>query len=142
MGEQREWTLGAHRLRLEPPDTLWVAYQGSISLEEVRLLVDCYRELGRSGPFFLVVDLREAGRVYSEIQRYFSEHADTAWVHANIFIGARLAHKASAKGIFLAAWLTGRSQTNELSKIHFVSTPDEASELVARLRARLDGKVA
>ncbi len=142
MENQREWTLGAQKLRFEPPDTLWVTFQGRLSLEEVRLLVDCYRELGRAGPFFLVGDLREGGRVDREIQRYFSEHGDTAWVHANIFIGARLAHKAAAKGIFLAAWLTGRTETSEVSKVHFVSTPDEASALVARLRARLGGKVA
>jgi hypothetical protein len=69
MENQREWTLGAQKLRFEPPDTLWVTFQGKLSLEEVRLLVDCYRELGRSGPFFLVGDLREGGQVDREIQR-------------------------------------------------------------------------
>ena len=142
MASQREWMMGAQQVRFEPPDILWVRFQGKLSLEETRRLVDLYRELGTSSPFFLVGDMREADRVDPEVQRYFSEQAEPAWVHANIFIGARLTHKAVAQGIFLAAWLTGRSETNELSKVHFVSTPAEASELVARLRAQHRDKVA
>jgi hypothetical protein len=131
--------VGAQKLRFEPPDILWVDFQGKVSLEEITLLVDCYRKLGTSAPFFLVGDLRGVPRMDEEPQRYLSEHADPSWVLGNVFIGARLVHKAAVRGIYLAAWLTGRVETSEVSKIHFVSTPAEASELVARLRARLGG---
>jgi hypothetical protein len=142
MASQQEWTIGAQQVRFESPDILWVRFQGRLSLEEAIGLVDLYRELGTSSPFFLVGDMREADRVDPEVQRYLSEQAAPAWVHANIFIGARLTHKAVARGIFLAAWLTGRSETNELAKVHFVSSHAEASALVAQLRARLCDKVA
>ena len=142
MDEQREWALGAQRLRFEPPDILWVDFQGKVSLEEITLLVDVYRKLGTSAPFFLVGDLRGVPLMDEAPQRYLTDHVDPAWVLGNVFIGARLAHKAAVRGVYLAAWLTGRAETSELSKIHFVSTPAEASELVARLRVRLSGKVA
>lgn len=142
MENQREWTIGAQVLRFEPPDVLWVEFREKLSLEEAIQLVGFYRELSRSGPFFLVVDLRDVPLSDPEVQRYFGEQVEPAWVHANIFIGARLAHKAVARGIYVAAWLTGRADASVQSKNHFVSTPAEASALVARLRARYGGKVA
>jgi|GEM_PF-1174215 len=141
MENPREWTLGAQKLRFEPPDTFWVEFQGKVSLEEARLLVDVYRERGTSAPFFVVVDLRGVPRMDEEVQRYFSDHAEPAWLLGNVLIGARLAHKAAAKGVLLAAWLTGRAERHELSKVHFASSLAEASEIVARLRARLGGKL-
>jgi hypothetical protein len=142
MRTQREWTLGAHRLRFEPPDILWVEYQGEVSLGDAIRLVDFYRELSTSGPFFLVVDLGEVPPVDREVQRYFSEHADPAWILSNIVVGARLVNKAVAKGIFLAMHLTGRSDESVTSKVRFVSSQEEASRLMARLRARRGDEVA
>jgi len=142
MKNPREWMLGAQKLRFEPPDMLWVDFRGKVSLEEITLMVDVYRELGTSAPFFLVGDLRGVPLMDEAPRRYLTEHAEPWWVLGNVFIGARLAHKAAVRGVYLAAWLTGRAETSETSKIHFVSTPDEASELVARLRTRLGGKGA
>jgi hypothetical protein len=131
---QREWRVGAHVLCLEPPDIVWADLQGRVSLEEAIRLVDFYRERSRSGPFFLLVDVTDVPRMEAETQRYLSEHADPAWLLANIIIGARLAHKAAAKGVFLAAWLTGRAEKSEIAKVHFASTRAEAAALVTRLR--------
>jgi hypothetical protein len=138
MESQREWTLGTHRLRFEPPDVLLVEYREKISLEDATRVVDVYRELSRTVRFFLLVDLSGIPLVDAEIQRYFSEHADPAWLHANIIIGARLGNKAVARGIFLASHLTGRSEEAHLSRVQFVSTQAEAYELMAWLRARPD----
>jgi hypothetical protein len=135
MASQREWTIGAQQVRFEPPDILWVRFQGGLPLEEAIALVDLYRELGTSSPFFLVADLRDTPVLGAESQRYLSDHVDHSWVKGNLFIGARLAHKAVVKGIYLAASLSGRMDMTAMAKNHFVSTPAEASELVARLRA-------
>lgn len=140
MENHREWTLGAHRLRFEPPDVLLVEYREKVTLEDATRLVAFYRELSRSVRFFLLVDLSGVAVVDAETQRYFSEHADPAWLQANIIIGARLGNKAVARGIFLAAHLTGRSDESQESKVHFVSTQAEAHEFVARLRARPDSQ--
>ncbi|HLM42401.1 MAG TPA: hypothetical protein VK458_00980 [Myxococcaceae bacterium] len=121
-------------LRFEPPDLLWAEFRGEYSLEDAKRLVDIYRELGTSRPFFMVADLREVTTIPEEIRRYLSEHADPKWILGVIYVGARLAHRATVKGLLIAAWLIGRAEKSELSKIHFVSTHAQAQELLVRLR--------
>jgi hypothetical protein len=142
MQHPREWRLGANVFRFEPPDILWADLHGETSLEQARELVELYRELGTSRPFFVVLDMRDAVPLGQEPRRYLSENADTGWVLGIIYVGARLAHKAVARGIMLAAYMTGRADKSELAKVHFVSTHGEASELIARLRSRHPAKVA
>jgi hypothetical protein len=135
MQERREWTIGLNTLHFEPPDLLWVEFRGPTLLEDATRLVVVYGELGRSRPYFMVADMKEAGAPDAESMRYLSENARPEWVLGIVYIGARLVQKAAARGIFLAAQLTGNWEAGELAKIHFVSTPAEAYALVARLRA-------
>jgi len=74
--------------------------------------------------------------------RTFSGWSSGTWLRANIIVGASLFHRAAARGVFLAAWLTGRADKSEVSKVHFASTPAEPAELVVQLRGRHGGKVA
>ncbi|WNG48709.1 hypothetical protein F0U60_34780 [Archangium minus] len=142
MEKQREWRIGAHVLRFEPPDILWGEYRGEISLAEMTLMVDIYGELGRARPFFLVGDITESALLSAECRVYLSEHAESEWVQAFIYVGARLAHKAVAKGILLAAQLTGRAEEGDVAKVHFVATKAQARELILQLRSRHSSKVA
>jgi hypothetical protein len=135
MEQQREWRIGASELRFEPPDLLWAEFRGQLSMEETKRLVDVYRELS-SRPFYMVADLREVTAIPEETRRYLSEHADPRWILGVIYVGARLVHKAAVKSLLVAAWMLGRAEKRELSKIHFASTPTEAHELLARLRAQ------
>jgi hypothetical protein len=136
MKERREWRIRDNTLHFELPDILWAEFRGTTTLEDAIPLVALYRELGTSRPFFLVADMKEADTPDPEGRRYLSEQARPEWVLGIVYIGARLVQKAAAKGIFLAAQLTGNADASGLSKVHFVSTPAEAYELVARLRAR------
>ena len=131
----REWTIGRHHLRHEPPDILWVRYRGSVSREEAILMVDISRELGASRPFFMVGDMTEAGLPEPEAGRYFSENLRFEWLLGTLYIGTRLMQRATAKGIFLAAYLSEFTDEQVLKLIHFVSTKDEALALMAQLRA-------
>lgn len=134
MENPREWTLGAHVLRFEPPDILWAEFRGRTSLAEAVRLVELYEEVGRSRSFFLVADVTNTDTLDQETRRYISEKAEPEWVQGIIYIGARLVQKAVARGIFLVFWLTGRADKSVMSKVHFVSTRAEASALIARLR--------
>jgi hypothetical protein len=136
MEQQREWVIGASVLRFEPPDVLWAEFRGTLSLEETRRLMDIYREVGASGPFFLVADLSEVTAIPEESRRYLSEHAEPSLVLNVIYVGARLVHRAVAKGLIIAAWMIGRAEKSDLSKVHFVSTRAQAQHLLVRLRAR------
>lgn len=142
MEDQREWRLGANVFRFEPPNILWGDLHGELSLEQTRDLVELYRQLGTSRPFFLVLDMKDAVTLGQEPRRYISENAPPEWVLGIIYVGARLAHKAVARGILLAAYLTGRADKGELAKVHFVATHGEASALIDRLRSRHQPKVA
>lgn len=142
MEKQREWRIGAHVLRFEPPDILWGEFRGEISLAEMALMVNVYEELGRARPFFLVGDIAESALISAENRVYLSEHAESDWVLGFIYIGARLAHKAVAKGILLAAQMTGRADEGDEKKVHFVATKAQARELLIQLRSRHSSKVA
>ncbi|HYO65574.1 MAG TPA: hypothetical protein VEU33_05785 [Archangium sp.] len=139
---QREWKIGSSTLHFEPPDILWAEFQGMTSLEDAILLVELYRELSRSGPFFLVGDMKQGATIDAEGRCYLSENAPPDWVHGTIYIGARLAQKALVKGLMLAAHLAGRAEQSAVAKVHFVSTKAEAYELVARLRVQHSSRVA
>ncbi|QRN95827.1 hypothetical protein JRI60_43420 [Archangium violaceum] len=132
----REWTIGNNALRFEPPDLLWAEFRGALSLEGATRLVALYRELGESRPFFMVAEMQAAEPLDPETGRYISEHVRTEWIQGIVYIGARLVHKALARGIVLASQLTEMADVNVLAKIHFVSTREQAHALLAQLRAR------
>jgi hypothetical protein len=130
MAEQREWRMGVQCARFEPPDILWMKFQGSLSLEEARWLVNLCQELGSQQAFFVVVDLTENIGFDPEARRYVSEHTPSEWFAGVIYIGARLIHKAAAKGISLVQRMLGKVTP----PVYFVSTEEEARETIAQLR--------
>ncbi|WP_257452087.1 hypothetical protein [Archangium lipolyticum] len=132
----REWTIDSNTLHFEPPDVLWVEFRGVLTLQGATRIVDIYRELGESRPFFMMADMTEAEPLDPETGRYISEHVRSQWLQGIVYIGARLVHKALARGIVLAAHLTELTDESALAKIHFVSTKDQAQELLFQLRAR------
>lgn len=131
MSEPREWKLEAHQGRFEPPDTLWLKLQGSISRETFVWTVTLCRELGSQQALFVVADVTETNGMDPEGRRYASEHMESEWIAAVIYIGARLIHKAAAKGIgFVVQHLLGRKTT----PVYFVSNEEEARDVLAQLR--------
>jgi hypothetical protein len=130
MSEQREWKLGAHRARFEAPDTLWMKFQGPISHEACTWVVSLFRELGDQRALIVVADVAENTTMDAEGRRYASEHLEPEWFVAIIYIGARLIHRAAAKGIALVYALLGKKVT----PVYFVATEAEAHDTIARLR--------
>lgn len=142
MSEPREWKVGDTTLRFEPPELVWVRTRGRASLQDAIRLVDIYRELGQQRPILIVGDLSEATTLDLEGGRYLSEHVQPEWILGTIYIGARLLHKAVAKGIALAAHLAGRAEASALTRVHFASSEAQARELVDRMREERFGRVA
>lgn len=142
MSESREWKVGGTTVRFEPPDLVWVHTRGSASLEDAVRLVDVYRELGEQQPILIVSDLSEATTLDLEGGRYLSEHVQPEWIQGTIYIGARLLHRAVAKGIALAAHLAGRAEASALTRVHFVSSEAQARDLITRMRSERFGKAA
>ncbi len=130
MSEPCEWKMGAHHARFEPPDTLWMKNQGPLSFEEFAWTVNLCRELGGQRTFILVVDVAEVTTMDPEGRRYASERMESEWFTAIIYVGARLIHRAAAKGIHLVQHLLGK----KLAPLYFVASEEEARQLIAQLR--------
>ena len=132
----REWAIGLHLFQFEPPDILWVKYRGPFSLEETLPMIEEVRALAAARPYFLVNDMTEAGPLASDAGRYFSEHLPFERLLGLVYIGGRLLHRAAAKGILLAAYLTESTTDEQVPAMgRFVSTQEEACALVVQLRA-------
>ena len=43
----REWTLGSHTFRFEPPDIFWVKFQGKLTAQEAKGAVAMHTSPGR-----------------------------------------------------------------------------------------------
>lgn len=130
MSEPCEWKMGAHQARFESPDIVWMKIQGPLSFEEIAWTVHVCREVGGQRPCILVTDLTEGTTMDPEGQRYASEHMESEWFVAIIYIGARLIHKAAAKSIHFVQHLLGKKVT----PVYFVSTEAEARHTLSQLR--------
>jgi hypothetical protein len=142
MSESREWKVGGTTVRFEPPEIVWVHTRGRATLEDAIHLLDIYRELGQQRPLLIVSDLSEATTLDLEGGRYISEHVQPEWIQGTIYIGARLLHRAVAKGIALAVHLAGRAEASALTRVHFVSSEAQARDLIAQMRSERLGKAA
>jgi hypothetical protein len=147
----REWKIGPHTLRFEPPDLLRIDFRGTLTLEQAPHMVEIYRELGTALPLYALGDMRDADPLTPEVRHYLSEHIRHDWFLATIYFGARLVHKALIKGAVLAAQLTEsankeaveRAVERAMDTIYFTPTQEEAEQLLTQLRAlRHNGKVA
>lgn len=135
----REWLLGSHTIRFEPPDIFWVRFQGPLLLEHATRAVSIYREVGHVRPFIFVAEVEEMGRMDPEAGRYLSEHLPSAWTLCSVYIGARLLHRALARGVALASLLTSHRDDRAVEKIHYVSTREQAYAVIAEARTRQRG---
>jgi hypothetical protein len=147
----REWKIGPHTLRFEPPDLLRIDFRGTLTLEQAARTVEVYRELGTSVSLYALGDMRDADPLTPEVRHYLSEHIRHDWFLASIYFGARLVHKALIKGAVLAAQLTEsadkeameRAMERAMGNIYFTPTQEEAEQLLTQLRARQhNGEVA
>ncbi len=135
----REWRIGAHMFRFEPPDLLRIEFKGNLSLEEATRVVELYRELGASRPLYMMGCMKDAELLEPEVRQYISENVRSEWFQATVYYEARLIHKALIKGVVLAAQLIERASKSAVDAIQFTSTREQAEALIARLRARRSG---
>src|SRR5690242_13935451 len=101
----REWRIGPHTFRFEPPDLLRIDFHGVLTLEDAPRTIEIYRELGTAVRLYVLGSMSEAEPLEPEVRHYISEHIRTEWFEATIYFGARLVHKALIKGAVIAAQL-------------------------------------
>lgn len=131
MSEHREWRRGDHYVRFEPPNILWMKGGRHTSLEDAKWIVSFCQEFGSRHPFMVVTDVSECVDLDPEARRYVSENFVSERLMVVVYIGARLIHKAVAKGIALVQKvLLGR----DVTPVYFVANEQEARYLLEQLR--------
>lgn len=136
---RREWSMGSHTLSFEPPDVFWARFRGPLTVADATYAVNVYREMSEVRPFVFVAEVKEMSRLEPEAARYLTDHLPSEWTLGSIYIGARLLHRALAKGFALASLVSFHPDERALEKVHFAATPEQARELILRLRARHRG---
>ena len=134
-----EWAVGPHTLRFEPPDMFWVKFRGPLTLRNAEQVIGIYKEMSEARPFFFMAEVQGLSRLEPEAGHYLTENIPATWIQANIYIGARLLHRAMAKGFALASILLDLKEKHTLEQIHHVATVEQARALIDRLRARPSG---
>jgi hypothetical protein len=132
MTQPREWTIGTHHTRFEPPDVLWTKIRGATSIEDAISFLELYREVGSHQRVFVVTDLSEATTVDLKARDHISWNVQMAWFHGAIYIGAGLVQRAVASSMTFLHSLTGKEAIPQ----HFVATEEEARTLIAQERPR------
>lgn len=138
MSIRREWKFGTHSAHFEEPDILWVRIQGETSLQDAISLTQLYGELGAQNPIFVVTDLAEATTVEAEARSHVSQNTNPSWFLGSVYIGAGFVQKAVAKSLAFVHAMTGKLSFD----MHFVSSEQEARDLIARERAQRNTRVA
>lgn len=128
--DRREWSIGAHHVCFEQPDTLFITTRGDISLAEVKQLVTICEELIAKGPFYLITDLSKIGTIPSEARSYASKHIRQEWYLGVAYIGASFVAKAAAKGLALMMYFASKPTFD----VEFVADETEARASIARQR--------
>ncbi|REG23535.1 hypothetical protein ATI61_1163 [Archangium gephyra] len=132
MTTQRDWMLGTHHARFDPPDTLRMTIKGDIGLEDARKLTDICREVAEKQPIYLVVDVTGLGGISPELRSFASKNMHASWYRGVVYVGASLVTKAALKSVAMVLYLTGKSPFD----IDFVDTPDQVSAAIQRQRLK------
>jgi hypothetical protein len=128
----RDWHVGQHHIRFEPPDILWVNLQGNVTLEEVKKIVELSREQGEQRPFYIAADLSKVETVDGAARQHASKEIRPEWFAGVVYIGASFVTKAAAKGLALVLYFTGKME----APIDFVHTESEGRDHINKLRAK------
>ena len=136
--QPREWKIGTHDIRFEPPDTLSVKIVGDVRVDEASRIIDLCAELGAKAPFYLIADLSGIGSIPSEARGVASKQIRPEWYKGVVYVGASFVAKAAVKSLSVVFYLAGKYTAD----VEFVATAEEAPAALAKQKAKHRAKVA
>jgi hypothetical protein len=131
MSVRREWKIGAHRAYLEDPDLLVVKFGGKLGLEEARHVVDLYREVATSRPFFLIADITGA-ELDGDARKHLVEGSSPGWFQGVVYVGASSVMRAVGKAMSVAFYFTGKWKLD----FEWANTEAEGRACITRMREK------
>ncbi|EYF03737.1 Hypothetical protein CAP_5167 [Chondromyces apiculatus DSM 436] len=133
--------LGAHRIRVEPPDLIRIEFLGDISAREMSTLGDIFLECVEEMSWVMVsADLRRLGDMASETRRAAAQSPSMWHIHGSVVWGANLHQR-------LITWMTWHAMTlirrgKHIPLLQAVVTEAEAEAWVARQRQERAARLA
>lgn len=132
MTQPRDWKIGTHDIRFEPPNTLSVKISGDIRVDEASRIIDICAELGNKEPFYLIADLSGIGSIPSEARGVASKQIRPEWYKGVVYVGASFVAKAAVKSLSVVFYLAGKYTAD----VEFVTTAAEAPAALAKQKAK------
>ena len=133
--------LGAHRIRVVPPDLIEIEFIGDISAWEMSTLGDVFLECVQELSWVMVsADLRRLGDMASDTRRAAAQSPSMWHIHGSVIWGAPLHQR-------LITWMTWHAMSlirrgKHIPLLQAVATEAEAEAWVARQRAERAARLA
>lgn len=128
---KREWTIGTHRVWLEPPDVLVVKYDGNVHLEAARQVIDIFREVSAQTPFHALIHFGGA-TLHKDARDHMVQHARAEWFKGIIGVGGTMVQRAVSKAMMVGLYITGKWTVES----DFVETEEQARAALTQQRAK------
>jgi hypothetical protein len=129
MNVGRAWEFGSHRLVLEAPDLLRVTFNGPMTFEDARAVVEIYRQVCGERPRYLVADIGRSS-MDAATRKFLGTEARPEWFLGVVFIGADVLLRIVTKALLAVIFF---NKANAYA-VRFVATAVEAEAIIARWR--------
>lgn len=129
--QKREWSIGKHRVWLEPPDVLVVKYDGDVRLADAQRVIDIFREVGSQAPFHAVIHFGEA-TLEKDARAHMMQEARAEWFKGVVGVGGSMVQRAVSKTMMVALYITGKWPVES----DFVETEEQARAAITRQRSK------
>ncbi|RYZ37071.1 MAG: STAS/SEC14 domain-containing protein [Myxococcaceae bacterium] len=126
MDQSREWTCGAHRIRMLAPDALHTQYVGLVGLQDAKWCLRVYEEMAVNGPFYLVAQV-QGSELPTESRKYLANNVRAEWMRSVVYVGSDLTQRVVGKAMSVAMLLTGHAASFDTV---FVDTMTQAQAWV------------
>lgn len=104
----REWTCGAHRIRMTAPDVLHTKYTGIVGLQDAKWALRVYEEMAAQGPFYLVAEV-PGSELPAESRKFLANNVRAEWMRSVVYVGSDLSQRVVGKAMSVAMLLTGHA---------------------------------
>jgi hypothetical protein len=108
MDQLKEWTSGAHRIRLLEPDVVHTKYTGVVSLQDARWALRVYEEVAKAGPFYLVAEV-PGSDLPADSRKFLANNVRAEWMRSVVYVGSDLSQRVVGKAMSVAMLLTGHA---------------------------------
>lgn len=131
----RHLQIGAHEVRFEEPDLMFVRNRGSISTEDVAVLIEeAHQFAATHGPLVWLVDMAETEEMSAETRKYVAQSDLFTLIQAAAIFGASFSQRMMTKLVLSVVKLLKLGPA--MPEVRFFATEAEARAWLGERRRR------